>query len=295
MPRSGSSVWTGTVALARNDERHADESLVSQDSGGWAGHALQRAADLADAANGVGTMARDGNLIPRGGPFRPAGICGSMRVRWEGGRRQMSRPSRLKVAMAIALCIVLGVGALVLFFSVYGDPGLNDPVAVLENNSGTGVDVALSSCGSFEVTDVRVIAEANAYADKPGPEQVVWDLRPTDPRQRMFHLGTSDVSGGSSFASPRQRSGGRFAICLRVLTSGRVRRRGAQTVPAREAVRANAVGFRAARVWPRSDQEVLARYRPEHPLLPRRRSFGRLAPVLRAGRGLLSLPWRRRL
>ena len=111
------------------------------------------------------------------------------------------RPSRLKVAMAIALCIVLGVGALVLFFSVYGDPGLNDPVAVLENNSGTGVDVALSSCGSFEVTDVRVIAEANAYADKPGPEQVVWDLRPTDPRQRMFHLGTSDVSGGSSFAS----------------------------------------------------------------------------------------------
>jgi hypothetical protein len=103
--------------------------------------------------------------------------------------------------VAIALSVLLGVGILVLFVSVAGDPGFNDPVAVLVDDGGTGVDVALSSCRSFEVTDVRIIAEANAYADKPGPEQVVWDLRPTDPRQRVFHLGPSDLNTGSPFAS----------------------------------------------------------------------------------------------
>jgi hypothetical protein len=101
------------------------------------------------------------------------------------------KPNRLKVAVAIVLCAVVWVGSFVAYALVGGDPGLNEPVAALVQNGGSDVDVAMSSCRSFAVTDVRIVAVANAYGYNPGPDQVLWDFRPTDPAQRVFHISTA--------------------------------------------------------------------------------------------------------
>jgi hypothetical protein len=111
------------------------------------------------------------------------------------------KPNPLKVAAAITLCAVLWVGSLVLYVLVGGDPGLNEPVAALVQNGGTEVDVAMSSCRQFEVTDVRIVAVADAYGDHPGPDQVLWDFHPTDPNQRVFHLVTVAQSALAQFKS----------------------------------------------------------------------------------------------
>jgi hypothetical protein len=98
------------------------------------------------------------------------------------------KPNRLKVAFGIGFGVVVWVGSFVAYALVAGDPGLNEPVAAFVQNGGTEVDVAMSSCRNFDVTDVRIIAVADAYGDHPGPDQVLWDARPTNPGQRVFHL-----------------------------------------------------------------------------------------------------------
>jgi len=98
------------------------------------------------------------------------------------------KPNRLKVALGIALCVVVWVGSFVAYALVGGDPGLNEPVAAVVQNGGTEVDVAMSSCRHFDVTDVRIVAVADAYGYHPGPDQVLWDLHPINPTQRVFHL-----------------------------------------------------------------------------------------------------------
>jgi hypothetical protein len=107
-------------------------------------------------------------------------------------------PSRMQLMVSITLCVVLGLGSIVAYGLVAGDPGINDPIAVLVQNGGTEVDVAMSSCRHFEVTDVRIVAQADAYGDPPGPEEVIWDLRLVEADQRVFHLAAT----GSPAAVP---------------------------------------------------------------------------------------------
>jgi hypothetical protein len=96
-----------------------------------------------------------------------------------------------QVVLLIGLAVTLLVGGLLAYGLAAGEPVINDPVAVFVENGGTAVDVALTSCRSFEVTDVQIIAVANADALSPGPEEPLWDLHPTDPNERIFHLSAS--------------------------------------------------------------------------------------------------------
>jgi hypothetical protein len=109
------------------------------------------------------------------------------------------KPSRLKVAVAIGLCVVVWVGGFVGYALVGGDPGLNEPIAALVQNGGTEVDVAMSSCRNFEVIDVRIVAVADAYGYHPGPDQLVWDSHLADPSQRVFHLTAAAQPTGGQF------------------------------------------------------------------------------------------------
>jgi hypothetical protein len=96
-----------------------------------------------------------------------------------------------QIALVTGLAVVVVVGGLLAYGFVAGEPIINDPVAVLVENGGTGVDVALTSCRNFEVTDVQIIAVANPDALSPGPEEPVWDLHPPDSSLRIFHLAAS--------------------------------------------------------------------------------------------------------
>ena len=119
--------------------------------------------------------------------------------------------------VSLVIAGTLGLGVLVAYGIAAGEPELHDPVAVLVNNGGTGIDVAMTSCRSFDVTDVQLIAVANANALNPGPEQLVWDFRPTNPKQRVFHLAQGGPAG--PHLHPCQPSCGRLPLCRRVLRS----------------------------------------------------------------------------
>lgn len=106
-------------------------------------------------------------------------------------------PSPKQIVVSLVIAGTLGLGVLVAYGIGAGEPELHDPVAVLVNNGGTGIDVAMTSCRSFDVTDVQLIAVANANGNNPGPEQVVWDFRPTNPKQRVFHLAAGGPAGSS--------------------------------------------------------------------------------------------------
>lgn len=110
-------------------------------------------------------------------------------------------PSRLKVAVSVALAVAVGIGSIVAYGLVAGDPGINDPIAVLVQKGGTEVDVAMSSCRHFEVTDVRIVAQADAYKDPPGPEEVIWDLRPANADQRVFHLAATGSGAAALYTT----------------------------------------------------------------------------------------------